>query len=196
MSDDCPTFPGPPPLPEKYLFRPGQKIRLSVRTPPVRLSLSYTFRERPMSRAILLGTGKVHVVHVVAVDKSAEGPLLEPLDAAFRDAAARAGAALRRLHGGPVPGHYQVSVSLVSRSLEGIGPGLYWWVRSTDESGMTGTGHVAQVAVFEDGSAALRWIKSRNAAGVQSTVIYESLEDLVHVHGHGEKKTGHLERIW
>lgn len=72
-------------------------------------------------------------------------------------------------------------------------PGLYWWVRDLDETGMSGTGPVAQVAVFEDGCAVLRWLKHRNSAGVASTVFYETVEQLVHVHGHGSKKTGHLE---
>lgn len=72
-------------------------------------------------------------------------------------------------------------------------PGLYWWVRDIDETGMSGTGRVAQVAVFEDGSAVLRWIKALNSAGVASTVMYESVLDLLWVHGHGEKRTGHLE---
>lgn len=72
-------------------------------------------------------------------------------------------------------------------------PGLYWWVRDVDETGMSGTGPVAQVAVFEDGFAVLRWIKDRNSAGVASTVLYETVDQLVHVHGHGAKKTGHLE---
>ena len=72
-------------------------------------------------------------------------------------------------------------------------PGLYWWVRDTDETGMSGVGRVAQVAVFEDGTAVLRWLKSRNSAGVGSTVLYDTVRDLVHVHGHGERRTGHLE---
>lgn len=74
-----------------------------------------------------------------------------------------------------------------------INPGLYWWVRDIDETGMSGTGPVAQVAVFEDGSAVLRWIKDRNSAGVASTCFYETAEQLIHVHGHGDKKTGYLE---
>jgi hypothetical protein len=75
-----------------------------------------------------------------------------------------------------------------------ITAGMYWWVRHVDETGMSGTGRVAQVAVFSDGSAVLRWLKDRNAAEVQSTVFYESVDDLVRVHGHGEKKTGSLVR--
>lgn len=75
------------------------------------------------------------------------------------------------------------------------GPGLFWWMRDTDETGMSGAGRVAQVAVFEDGSAVLRWLKARNSAGVGSTVLYDSIRELVHVHGHGEKRTGHLEPV-
>lgn len=75
------------------------------------------------------------------------------------------------------------------------GPGLFWWVRDTDETGMSGVGRVAQVAVFEDRSVSLRWLKTRNTAGVGSTVFYDSIADLVHVHGHGERRTGHLEPV-
>lgn len=74
-------------------------------------------------------------------------------------------------------------------------PGLYWWVRHVDETGISGRGAVAQVAVFEDGSAAMRWLAGRNAAGVGSTVIYASVDDLVRIHGHGDKRTGHLELV-
>ena len=75
------------------------------------------------------------------------------------------------------------------------GPGLFWWIRETDETGMSGAGKVAQVAVFEDGTAVLRWLKARNSAGTSSTVFYDSLKYLVHVHGHGEKRTRRLEPI-
>ncbi len=74
-------------------------------------------------------------------------------------------------------------------------PGLYWWVRTVDETGMSGTGRVAQVAVFDDGTAVLRWLKTRNAAGVGSFAIYDTIEQLLHVHGHGERKTGRLEEV-
>ena len=76
-----------------------------------------------------------------------------------------------------------------------IAPGLYWWCRDEDETGMSGEGKVAQIAVFEDNSAVLRWLSSRNAAKVSSTVVYESIDDLLHVHGHGDKRTGHLEPV-
>lgn len=74
-------------------------------------------------------------------------------------------------------------------------PGLYWWVRDEDETGMSGTGAVAQVAVFEDGTAVLRWLAGRNAAKVGSTVTYASVGDLLWVHGHGLAQTGRLEAV-
>lgn len=76
-----------------------------------------------------------------------------------------------------------------------IKPGLYWWVRDKDETGMSGCGRVAQVAVFEDQSAVLRWVKDRNSSGVASTVFYETAQQLVMIHGHGDRKTGHLEPV-
>ncbi len=76
-----------------------------------------------------------------------------------------------------------------------VKPGLYWWHRVVDETGMSGTGRVAQVAVFEDGFAVLRWLKGRNNAGVSSAAIYDSIEDLIHVHAHGDRKTSRLEKI-
>lgn len=76
-----------------------------------------------------------------------------------------------------------------------VQPGLYWWVRDLDETGMSGSGRVAQVAVFEDGSGVVRWLKARNSVQVSSFALYESLKDLLKVHGHGDKKTGHLEPV-
>lgn len=73
--------------------------------------------------------------------------------------------------------------------------GLYWWVRRADETGMSGTGRVAQVAVFEDGSAVLRWLATRNSAGVGSSVFYATAADLVHIHAHGDRNTGFMEPV-
>jgi hypothetical protein len=60
----------------------------------------------------------------------------------------------------------------------------FWLMRKEDVSGMSGTGRVAEVAVFSDGTAVLRWEAPMNAAGVSSTVIYSCVEDLVRIHGH------------
>jgi hypothetical protein len=55
--------------------------------------------------------------------------------------------------------------------------------RKKDVSGVSGTGHVADAVVFEDGTTVLRWRVPRKA----STAIYASLENAVEVHGHDGK---------
>lgn len=54
-------------------------------------------------------------------------------------------------------------------------------VRRVDESGVSGTGLVAEGVEFSDGTVAMRW-KSREH---QSTSIWSSLDDLIAIHGHG-----------
>jgi hypothetical protein len=55
-------------------------------------------------------------------------------------------------------------------------------VRREDETGISGTGVVAYGAAFPDGTAVLRWDTK-----VNSTVFYNSIEDLKTIHGHGGK---------
>ena len=55
-------------------------------------------------------------------------------------------------------------------------------VRREDETGTSGTGVVAYGAEFPDGTAVLRWDTK-----VNSTVFYNSIEDLKTIHGHGGK---------
>jgi hypothetical protein len=54
--------------------------------------------------------------------------------------------------------------------------------RDTDETGISGTGRIAEGAVFEDGTCVLRWVTAQRSAGV-----YESLASLLAIHGHGGK---------
>lgn len=54
--------------------------------------------------------------------------------------------------------------------------------RDEDETGISGTGIVANGVVFPDGSVAMRW-----ATDVASTAVYASIEDVEHIHGHGGK---------
>ena len=54
--------------------------------------------------------------------------------------------------------------------------------RIEDETGVSGTGDVAEGVLFTDGTAAMRW-----TAQPCSTVIYNSVSDLVAIHGHGGK---------
>jgi hypothetical protein len=53
--------------------------------------------------------------------------------------------------------------------------------RDEDASGISGTGTVAEGVVFGDGTVALRWI----AGQYRSTVLWESLEAVEKIHGHG-----------
>ena len=61
-------------------------------------------------------------------------------------------------------------------------PRLFWLDRVEDESGVSGTGHVAQGVVFFDGVVALRWMTE-----YRSSAIYASLDDVERIHGHGGK---------
>lgn len=61
---------------------------------------------------------------------------------------------------------------------------MYYLCRNEDVSNTSGTGHVAEIAEFDDGSVAVRWMASSNATGVASTTIFNSLQDLLKVHGH------------
>lgn len=58
-------------------------------------------------------------------------------------------------------------------------------LRIEDESGVSGTGRVAEGVSFSDGKAVLHWVSLSNASGVSSTTVYDSMRDLVAVHGHG-----------
>lgn len=54
--------------------------------------------------------------------------------------------------------------------------------RDEDESGVSGTGLVAEGVVFWDGHAALRW-----RSNTRSTTLYDNISDLEGIHGHGGK---------
>jgi len=56
-------------------------------------------------------------------------------------------------------------------------PGMYDMIRTKDETGVSGTGKVAQWAVFSDGSAAVRWFGER-----ASTVAWQRVEDAISIH--------------
>lgn len=55
--------------------------------------------------------------------------------------------------------------------------------RDRDVSGLSGVGVVADGVAFDDGSAVVRW--RAGAAGVRTTVLYDSVEELERLHGHG-----------
>jgi hypothetical protein len=59
---------------------------------------------------------------------------------------------------------------------------LFYLERNEDESGVSGTGKVAQGIVFDDGTCDMRWLTK-----IASTAIYDNLETLEYIHGHGGK---------
>lgn len=63
---------------------------------------------------------------------------------------------------------------------------LFTLQRDEDEGGVSGTGKVGEVAEFPNGKAVLQW-SADTLAGVPSMSIFESLQDLEKVHGHGGK---------
>lgn len=59
---------------------------------------------------------------------------------------------------------------------------LFCLVRHEDETGISGTGKIAEGVIFPGGQALLYWLTHHNSIG-----IYPSLDELVAIHGHGGK---------
>jgi hypothetical protein len=55
--------------------------------------------------------------------------------------------------------------------------------RDEDESGVSGTGCVAEGVEFSDGTVALRWVVGAR----HSTGVYDDIGDVVAIHGHQGK---------
>ncbi len=65
---------------------------------------------------------------------------------------------------------------------------LFTLERDEDVSGVSGTGTVAEGVEFSDGRVAMRW-----QVGVpRSTVIWDSIEDAITIHGHD----GRTRLVW
>ena len=58
----------------------------------------------------------------------------------------------------------------------------YNFIREEDETGVSGTGHVAEVVEFSDGTAVMNWNTETSSTGV-----YDSIDDLIELHGHEGK---------
>lgn len=54
--------------------------------------------------------------------------------------------------------------------------------RLEDETGVSGTGIVAQGCVFDDGWAVMRWVNEP-----RTTTLFPSVDVVTHIHGHGGK---------
>ncbi len=59
---------------------------------------------------------------------------------------------------------------------------LWKLIREADESGVSGTGHVADAVVWHDGKVTVHW-----RTETTSTTVYDSVSDVVKIHGHGGK---------
>jgi hypothetical protein len=57
---------------------------------------------------------------------------------------------------------------------------LFMLERLEDETGVSGTGSVAEGVEFYDGTVAMRWRTS-----IGSTAFYGSIQDVEAIHGHG-----------
>lgn len=55
-------------------------------------------------------------------------------------------------------------------------------IRNEDETGVSGTGIVAQGVEFDDGVVAMRWLTDTS-----STVVYTNINDVRIIHGHNGK---------
>ena len=55
--------------------------------------------------------------------------------------------------------------------------------RDEDETGISGTGKVAEGVVFTDGVVVIRWVVGEH----RSTVVWESLAAVEAIHGHNGK---------
>lgn len=62
------------------------------------------------------------------------------------------------------------------------GPRPFELHRDIDETGISGTGKVAEGCEFNDGTVAMRWVGKH-----QSTTVFQSMTHMLAVHGHGGK---------
>jgi hypothetical protein len=58
----------------------------------------------------------------------------------------------------------------------------FWLQRIEDESGISGTGKVAEGVQFSNGKCVLAWLTQ-----FQSVAVYDSIEELENIHGHNGK---------
>lgn len=59
--------------------------------------------------------------------------------------------------------------------------------RNEDESGVSGTGKVAEGVIFSDGKVAMSWLEDKTDVDASSVGVYDSIEDVRKIHGHGGK---------
>jgi hypothetical protein len=65
---------------------------------------------------------------------------------------------------------------------------IFYLKREEDESGISGTGRVAQGFVFDNGKVCVSWLSEH-----PSVTIYDNIGEVHAVHGHGGKTTVEFE---
>jgi hypothetical protein len=68
---------------------------------------------------------------------------------------------------------------------------LFYLQRTQDESGISGTGRIAQGIIFDNGKVALTWLSDTPCTGV-----YDSIGDVRSIHGHEGKTEVIMEQDW
>lgn len=76
----------------------------------------------------------------------------------------------------PIPIQDEKTTATVNNS---AGIRRFYFNRKEDISGVSGTGKVAEGVVYSDGKCSIRWFGEHS-----STNNYESLEDMIAIHGH------------
>ena len=59
---------------------------------------------------------------------------------------------------------------------------IFYLKRTEDESGVSGTGRVAQGFIFDNGKVAVTWLSEH-----PSVTVYDSIGEVTAIHGHGGK---------
>lgn len=70
-------------------------------------------------------------------------------------------------------------MSTLNRKVE---PRRFRLKRIEDESGVSGTGYVAEGIKFSDGQTVINWLTDTRSIG-----IYHSVVEMIYIHGHGGK---------
>jgi len=65
---------------------------------------------------------------------------------------------------------------------------IFYLKREEDESGISGTGRVAQGFVFDNGKVAVTWLSEH-----PSVTVYDSIGEVHAIHGHGGKTVVEME---
>ena len=72
--------------------------------------------------------------------------------------------------------------------VKGKGMKIFYLKREEDESGISGTGRVAQGFVFDNGKVAVTWLSEH-----PSVTIYDNIGEVHAIHGHGGKTSVEFE---